>query len=279
MSKLSKFNITLVFVICLLCALFCMNALADEAEIDAGYEEVPVYVDGLLSSRGYLIGENTYVSLEAMCSILGYNPVTSYNQETSILTVDVADIVITVGLEDEYLCANGRYMMLPDGYMEIEGSVVVPAKVIEKIFTVSASWDREERTCNFNTANKAILKSGDEFYNENDLYWMSRVIMWEAGNQVLDGQIGVGNVVLNRCASSRFNDTVKSVIFQPGQFQVVDRGAIYGQPREMSVIAAKLVLEGYNTVEDALFFHVKGYGDPTGNPRFVKTIQDHNFYR
>ena len=49
MSKVSKFNITLVFVACLLCALFCVNAFADGAETEVEYTETPVYIDGLLS--------------------------------------------------------------------------------------------------------------------------------------------------------------------------------------------------------------------------------------
>ena len=34
MSKIKKFNLSLVFVACLLCALLCMNAFADEAETE-----------------------------------------------------------------------------------------------------------------------------------------------------------------------------------------------------------------------------------------------------
>ena len=62
MSKIGKFNISLVFVICLLCVLCCTTALADGTDDTADYSEVPVYVDGILSCRGYTIDGDTYVS-------------------------------------------------------------------------------------------------------------------------------------------------------------------------------------------------------------------------
>lgn len=280
MSKVSKFNITLVFVACLLCALFCTTAFADEAETDVGYTETPVYIDGLLSFRGYTVGDTTYLPLECTCAVLGFESESGFNIETNTLTVKVEDIEITVCKDDEYICANGRYFYLPDGYMEIDGSAVVPIDAIERIFTLEAKWDSELEAYDLDTANKAILVSGDEFYNEEDLYWMSRIITYESGNQPIAGQIGVGNVVLNRVESSRFADTVKDVIFQQGQFAPVASGAIYLDPYEISTVCAKMVFEGYNTVGESLFFQQGRYGENwiSQNTRFVINIADHNFF-
>ncbi len=278
MSKKFRFNLILVFVVCLLCVLCCGSALADEAE-EAGYTETPVYVDGMLSCRGYVIGGETYVSLESVCGVLGYEAETDYNTDTNILTISVAGIEITVGEGDEYLCANGRYLYLPNGYSEINGSAVFPVDVVAKIFSLSISMDGENGGIELGTANEAILMSGDEFYDADDLYWLSRIITWESGNQPVKGQIAVGNVVLNRVASERFPDTVKDVIFQPGQFSPAMNGVIYGDPYEISVVCAKLTLEGYNTVGDALFFQVGRYGAVADIATYVCTIAGHNFFR
>lgn len=274
MSKISKFNISLVFVICLLCVLFCGSALADGTD-DADYEEVPVYVDGLLSCRGYSVDGETYVSLDAVCGVLGYKSASYFNIETNTLTVTVDDILITVCADDKYMTANDRCLYLPDGYKEIEGTSVFPLEAVAKIFTLELS-STDNGAFNFNTANEKILESGDEYYDADDLYWMSRVIMWESGNQLLEGQIGVGNVVLNRIDDARFANTVKDVVFQPGQFLVVASGAIYGDPREMSIVAAKLAFEGYNMVDDAVFFQT---GTICENAEHVITIDDHSFFR
>ena len=160
MSKVSKFNITLVFVACLLCALFCTTAFADEAETDVGYTETPVYIDGLLSFRGYTVGDTTYLPLECTCAVLGFESESNFDIETNTLTVKVEDIEITVCKDDEYICANGRYFYLPDGYMEIDGSAVVPIDAIERIFTLEAKWDAKLEAYDLDTANKAILISG-----------------------------------------------------------------------------------------------------------------------
>lgn len=280
MSRVKKFNITLVFVACLLCALFSATAFADEAKTDIDYTETPVYIDGLLSFRGYTVDATTYLPLECTAAVLGYEPESTFDTETNTLTVAVEDIEVAVCKDDDYISANGRYFFLPEGYMEIDGSAVVPIDAIEKIFTLEANWDEELEAYDLDTANKAILVSGDEFYDENDLYWMSRIITYESGNQPVAGQIGVGNVVLNRVESSRFPDTIKDVIFQQGQFAPVAAGAIYLDPYDISVVCAKMVFEGYNTVGESLFFQQGRYGANwiSQNTKFVINIADHNFF-
>ena len=280
MSKLKKYSFALVFVICLLCVFLCGSALAEGTDNGVSYTETPVYVDGLLSCRGYMIGDESYVSLEAACAVLGYDADVDYNKEINKLTVEVAGITIEAGFEDDYLCANGRYLYLPDGYMEVDGSFIIPSEALAKIFTLDVSWDEELGAVNFSTADEQILQSGDEYYNEDDLYWMSRIITYESGNQPVAGQIGVGNVVMNRVESSRFKNTVKDVIFQQGQFAPVASGAIYLDPYEISTICAKMVFEGYNTVGEALFFQQGRYGANwiSQNTRFVINIADHNFF-
>ena len=142
MSKSGKFNLTLVFVICLLCVLCCGSALADEAA-DVSYTETPVYVDGMLSNRGYTMGGVTYVSLESVSSVLGYDAVTDYNLDTNILTVSVAGIEITAEAGRQYMQANGRAIYLPYGYKEINGSYAFPVDAVAKIFTLNVSYDGE----------------------------------------------------------------------------------------------------------------------------------------
>ncbi len=280
MSKLKKYSITLVFVICLLCVFLCCTAFAEETDNGVSYTESPVYVDGLLSCRGYTVGENTYVPLEALSAVLGYDTAAYFDNEINTLTVELGGIVIEACRSDQYMRANGRYLYLPDGYMEIDGSFVIPVTAAAKIFTLSVSWNTELGAYDLSTASEQILQSGDEYYNEDDIYWMSRIITWESGNQPVAGQIGVGNVVLNRIESPRFANTLKDVIFEPGQFSPVDTGAIYGDPYEISVVCAKLVYEGYNTVGDALFFQVGRYWENGMNSTttWLMSIGDHNFF-
>ena len=114
----------------------------------------------------------------------------------------------------------------------------------------------------------AVLESGETFYNADDVSLLSHIIYAEAGNQPIAGKIGVGDVVMNRVASDRFPDTVKDVIYAPGQFEPVQRGSIgmvelYGTAigliglTEIGAASARLYLRigevGYNSVRSAAY--------------------------
>ena len=101
MSKLKKCSITLVFVICLLCVFLCCSAFAEETDNGVSYTETPVYVDGLLSCRGYTVGSNTYISLEAVSAVLGYDTDSYFDNETNTMTVEVGGIVIEACSSDQ----------------------------------------------------------------------------------------------------------------------------------------------------------------------------------
>lgn len=280
MSKLSKFNICLVFVACLMYVFVCGAAFADSEAPDTGPAETPVFIDGLLSCRGYVIGDDTYIPIDTACAVLGYTSETGFDEDGMKVTVKIEDIELSIFTSEKYICANDRCFYLEDGYQEIEGVPALPVDIIAKLFTLSIEQDEYSGIYDLGTDNMALLLSGEEYYSEEDLYWLSRVITYEAGNQPLEGQIGVGAVVMNRVESDGFEDTVKDVIFQPGQFGPVETKAIYLDPFKKCVLTAKMVLEGYNTVGDALYFHKGNYSEKwtTENKYFVTKIGCHNFF-
>ena len=118
---------------------------------------------------------------------------------------------------------------------------------------------------------------------EDDLYWLSRIISAEAKGESIEGQIAVGNVVLNRMKNGEFPDTLKGVIFQKNQFSPVSNGMIYDEPTSESVESAKKVLVGEKVVgDDVLFFYnpnVVGSSSWIWSREVVDTIGNHNFAR
>lgn len=54
---------------------------------------------------------------------------------------------------------------------------------------------------------------------------LAQLIEAEGGNQPLEGKRCIADVVLNRVADPAFPDTIHEVIFQKGQFAVVENGA------------------------------------------------------
>ncbi|MBE6967693.1 MAG: cell wall hydrolase, partial [Ruminococcaceae bacterium] len=120
--------------------------------------------------------------------------------------------------------------------------------------------------------------------NAEDLHWLTQIIHAESGNQPLEGMIGVGNVVLNRVKDPTCPNTVYDVIFDCRygvQFSPTETGSIYAEPNEMSIVAAKLCLEGYNTVGNSLYFvnPMIGISDWFSQTRvYITTIGEHAFF-
>ena len=122
-------------------------------------------------------------------------------------------------------------------------------------------------------------------YDQEDLYWLSRIISAESRGEPLVGQIAVGNVVLNRTESDQFPDTVKEVVFDSQyaiQFTPVANGTIYQEPAASSVLAAKLCLEGAEVAGDSLYFFAPAVSAGswiTQNRTYYAAIGSHHFYR
>lgn len=263
---------------------------AEAGDTDGGeplilaYTEIPLYVDGVFAGTALKLNDTTYVPLLSFCRTMLMDEIEAqWDGETDSVSLSAEDIDISLTLSDNFIVANGRYLYLPDGAYNINGTVVAPIRELAKIFNVSIEWDEESWTVDISTSDFSIIENDEEYYDEEALFWLSRVISSEAGAEPLEGMIGVGNVVLNRVNddSGIFEDTVRSVIFQYNQFAVVESGAIYLEPNEMSVIAAKLCLEGYNTVEDSKFFLNPETSSSLWfreNRTFVMTIEDHDFY-
>ena len=87
-------------------------------------------------------------------------------------------------------------------------------------------------------------------YSDEDLYWLSRVVFAEAGCDWFPDwvQRDVASVVLNRVADPRYPDTIKGVIFDPGQYSCVNSGAIYNTPTSKVVENCRWVLENGSTL-------------------------------
>ena len=80
-------------------------------------------------------------------------------------------------------------------------------------------------------------------YSEEDLYILAHVICGEAQNCPDDEQLLVGSVVLNRVNHGRFPNTIKGVVFAPGQYSCTRDGNYYRDPTARNWANAKWLLE------------------------------------
>ena len=102
-------------------------------------------------------------------------------------------------------------------------------------------------------AKKPTPKNAANF-TEKEIELLSRLVTAEAQGEPFEGKVEVINVILNRVASNEFPNSIRDVIYQPGQFQVVSNGLI--DRRKPSKKSRDAVLEAINTPNGrALFFY------------------------
>lgn len=259
------------------CALLLLSGLHTSARATG---EVSIHTpDGpLVSDTASFIENGTaYVPLVAFAQTIDEHAV-SWDGQTARLTSPELTVSATPG--QQWLEANGRCLYVPDGVRLVSGRTMVPVRTLVQVYGLDLSWDAQTNTV-FVSGDSKPLESGERYYDETTLYWLSRVISAESQGEPLTGQIAVGNVTLNRLNSDVFPDDLYDVIFQPGQFEPVENGTIYNDPYHLSVTAAKLCLEGARVVGDCMYFFAPDLSPGTwivNNRTYYTTIGCHRFY-
>ncbi len=137
-------------------------------------------------------------------------------------------------------------------------------------FKDAVSKEEEEELLKLQAEERAkketeIKKQDGVNYSKEDLKLLACLVHSEAGTQSYEGKLAVANIVLNRVKSSKYGGTIKSVIYQPGQFSVARSGSLAKQlanydnyssnSQQLSIKAAKAALEGSNNIGSRLYFH------------------------
>lgn len=257
-------------------ALLAVTALP----VCAGQESVQIHTpSGPLSGDvpPFIEDGTAYVSLVDFARTIGEHSVL-WDGTTAHVASEQVSITATPG--QLWAEANGRCLYVPDQVRLVDGRTMLPVRTLAQMYGLDAAWEEESRTV-YITGDSRPLEQGEQYYDENTLYWLSRVISAESQGEELIGQIAVGNVVLNRLESETFPDDLYQVIFQPGQFEPVENGTIYNDPYHLSVTAAKLCLEGARTVGDCMYFFAPDLSPGTwivNNRTYFTTIGCHRFY-
>lgn len=288
MKKCLRKNLARVLTLCFILSL-CLSAVSYAENEEPEYESFPVYFNGLLTSRGYEVNGEDYISLTALNRELDEKPSVTRDEENKIYDINILGIEITAEDGTGYLCANGRYLYIPNGIVEIRGSVYLPADALARLLNLEvSSTDTGRKKLCIDTHELKPIEDGETYYSkfftESDLYWMPRIISSEACNHSLAGMIGVGNVVLNRVASEKYPNNIEAVVFDCAggvQFEPTINGRVYDDPSDLSVVAAYLCFEGYSLVAGSLFFVEPLSCDDSWFRtalRYVTSIDTHDFY-
>ncbi len=283
----------LVKIACLVQLLLCLlvsssaTLLAQAVPTDTDSPEteyVQTYIDGTpYSGRAVLYEDTTYIDLYTFAAAV-YPIEASWSADTRTATLYGEGITLTATDGDSYVAANERYLWCPSGVFADAEYLYVPLRVAAKALGATVDWNADEFAAYVTVTGEGPLAHASSFYVENELYWLSRIIYAEAGAEPFDGQIAVGNVVLNRVRDEIFPSNIYDVIFDRKygvQFTPTANGRIYCTPSEESVIAAKICLEGYSISYEILYFInaslATNFWVPNNRP-YVMTISGHDFY-
>ena len=233
------------------------------------------------SPKARTVGETVYVPLRAFVETMDSGATIDWNAQAMRATVSSGNLYMEVTQGSTWIYANGHYLYLNGQVYNWDGSLMLPYDVLARVFGVSASWDYSSCTLKITGDIRPISWA---YYDEYTLYWLSHIIYSEAGCECLEGQIAVGNVVMNRVKNSYWSSDIYDVIFDRVggvQFSPTENGTIYQDPSYESIIASKMVLDGANVVGNSLFFlnpSISSSGWFDRNCTFYTKIGQHSFY-
>ena len=118
--------------------------------------------------------------------------------------------------------------------------------------------------------------------SEEDEAELLQITMAESEGEPVEGKADVILVVLNRCVSGAFPNTIHEVIFQPGQFTPVSDGRYYSVvPNDECREALDMVLDGWNESQGALYFASTDYSHPWHSNclEYLFTEGKHEFFK
>lgn len=245
-------------------------------------ESLPVYVDGTLVT----LFEATYVNGVAYAPVCAFASAVDANEHSVSDNGDTAKvkadgISLSASVKDPYITANGRIIPFaksgkPKSTVTSDnGKVIAPISALAKAFACTV---KEKDDGIYISCSDGYIKSADDFYDSDALYLISHIVYLEAGNESFNGKLAVASVIMNRVNSAEFPDTVHGVVYQENQFTVVDSSRFDEEPNADSVIAAKMVLEGYTYDKRIMFFNSTGTGWPAENRNFMYKLGGHYFY-
>lgn len=259
------------------------------ARISERYDAVDVSINGRSAGHCAYIIENgvTYMPLRTIAGLLLPDADVYWDNADKSAVVSSRSLTLRARPGDFYITANGRYLALsglyPGQNILLNGTTYVPLRTAVRAFGGEIDWNGAKNRVEITSGSTPIV-SGDRYYDKDALYWLSRIIYAEAGDQSLRGQIAVGSVIMNRLRSPEFPNTIYGVIFDKKygvQFTPTVNGAIYKTPSAESIIAAKLVLDGCSVSSSALYFLDPSIATSfwiTENRTALFTIGCHDFY-
>lgn len=166
----------------------------------------------------------------------------------------------------DYL-VNGKKAAMPYTTIQVNGKFMIALPVLANLMEVTESYDLKYYFIHLTLPETLINPNAldNRFYTANEVHHLSRLIYREAGAAGYSAMHGVASVVLNHYRHPYYPNTISGVIFakapsgaphyvpaHKSNFQSV-------VPNFSSVLAAKKVLRGENSIGNSIYFNTRPF--------------------
>lgn len=252
----------------------------------------------------FISNGTTYVPLRFVSDALNTDKI-SWNQNTQSVTIQKSTTTLTFFINKNYAFVNNKRETIKGTPVIKNNRTFVPLRIISEYFGATVEWNESNKTVLISTNSNNSISTPkpsskpssstssssnstssvpSSKYDEDAVYWLSRIIESESSGEPYIGKVAVGEVILNRVESDEFPNTIWKVIFDDTyaiQFEPVANGTIYNTPSNESIKAAKEALDGSNYAKGSLYFlnpKIAASNWITRNRQYCKTIANHDFY-
>ena len=245
-------------------------------------------VDGYVNNDYCVSGEDALdyaqenVETEAQVNTNGLRVRNAASEDASVITAVSEGTTLTVDTdaetEDGWVAVKykGQTAYVSADYVTTELALGEAITIEEEKAALAKKAEEEAAAKAAQTKETTTVQNASVSASYDDVTLLAALIQCEAGNELYEGQLAVGAVVMNRLRSGAYPSSISGVIYQSGQFPPAGQGMVASiaanGPKSSCVQAAQQALGGSDNTGGATCFSRASSG------RAGVVIGNHVFY-
>lgn len=245
-------------------------------------------VDGYVNNDYCVSGEDALdyaqenVETEAQVNTNGLRVRNAASEDASVITAVSEGTTLTVDTdaetEDGWVAVKykGQTAFVSADYVTTELALGEAVTIEEEKAALAKKAEEEAAAKAAQTKETTTVQNASVSASYDDVTLLAALIQCEAGNELYEGQLAVGAVVMNRLRSGAYPSSISGVIYQSGQFPPAGQGMVASiaanGPKSSCVQAAQQALGGSDNTGGATCFSRASSG------RAGVVIGNHVFY-
>jgi len=187
----------------------------------------------------YLENNRSFLPIRTIAEALGAK--VSWDAKNKIAIIQKDNTTINLPIGSNSAIVNGKEYILDAPIQLYLSRTMVPVRFISEILDINVSWDQDSYSVLINSslANIKQEEFNSSTVNDNDVYWLSRIIEAEAQGESYEGKLAVANVVLNRKILQNFQiqfmelflknlmDTINLLLLKMGLYIIIHHMKVY----------------------------------------------------